>query len=509
MTSAANILVVDDDAANCLALSAALAPLGERVVTAQSGTAALQHLLDEEFAVVLLDVRMPEMDGFEIAALIRGREKTRRLPIIFLTGISTEPAAMLRGYAQGAVDYLIKPFDVDVLRAKVRVFVELHHAREDVRRLSAAEARTAQAEAERARLNRLLHDAPVAIAELRGREHRFAFVNPRFERLLNRRDLVGKTVLEALPFLADTPLTGILDGVFQRGEGFSIAEFATPFDRHGDGKLEEAFFGFNIEPLRDPVSGAVTGMMGVAVEVTEQVLARRRTEESLRARDEFLSIVSHELRTPLSTLRLQTASLLRAAGRDGFASVDPAAKLTLIHQQLDRLERLITDLVEVTRISSGRLELKREPFALGDLVHDVAARFADELAAAGCAVTLALEPGVAGRWDYFRIDQVVTNLVTNAMKYGKGAPIELAVRRADGGAELTVRDGGVGIAPEEQARIFDRFERASSARSFGGLGLGLWIAHKIVTAHGGTITVKSVLGHGATFTVRLPPGPRE
>ncbi len=507
MASAANILVVDDDAANCLALSAALAPLGERVVTAQSGTAALQHLLDEEFAVVLLDVSMPEMDGFEIAALIRGRDKTRRLPIIFLTGISTEPAAMLRGYAQGAVDYLIKPFDVDVLRAKVRVFVELHHAREEVRRLSAAEARTAVAEAERARLHRLLYDAPVAIGELRGREHRFVFVNPRFERLLNRQRLVGQTVIEALPFVADTPLVGILDRVYDGGEGFSIAEFATPFDRHGDGKLEEAFFSFNIEPLRDPTTGAVSGMMGVAIEVTEQVLARRRTEESLRARDEFLSLVSHELRTPLSTLRLQTASLLRAAARDGFGGVDPAPKLTMMQDQLDRLERLITDLVEVTRISSGRLELKREPLDLGDLVHDVAARFADELGAAGCATTLRIEPGVGGRWDYFRIDQVVTNLVPNAMKYGKGAPVELAVRRAaDGAAELMVRDGGVGIAPDEQARIFDRFERASSGKSFGGLGLGRWIAHKIVTAHGGTIAVESKLGDGATFTVRLPPG---
>ncbi|HEX6838320.1 MAG TPA: ATP-binding protein [Polyangia bacterium] len=502
MPSSASILVVDDDAANCLAVGAALAPLGERVVTAQSGAAALQQLLADEFAVVLLDVSMPAMDGFETAALIRGREKTRGLPIIFLTGIVTEPAEMLRGYAQGAVDYLIKPYDVEVLRAKVRVFIELHHAREELRRLSVEEARAAQAESERARLFALLRDAPVAIGELRGREHRFAFVNPRIERMLNRTELTGKTVVEALPFVAGTPLIDILDGVFERGQGFAISEFATPFDRHGDGKLEEAFFSFNIEPLRDPVSGAVTGMMGVAVEVTDQVLARRRVEEAVRARDEFLSIASHELRTPLSTLRLQTASLLRAAG-DGFAGIDPAAKLTMMHQQLDRLERLITDLVEVTRISSGRLELKHEPLDLGDLVHEIAGRFADEIAAAGCTARLRLEPGVAGKWDYFRIDQVVTN----AMKYGKGAPIELAVRLSDDGrAELAVRDGGVGIAPEEQARIFDRFERASSGRSFGGLGLGLWIVSKIVAAHGGTIAVKSALGQGATFTVRLPLG---
>jgi signal transduction histidine kinase len=507
MSASASILVVDDDAANCLAVAAALKPLAERVVTAQSGAAALQHLLDEEFAVVLLDVSMPAMDGFETAALIRGRDKTHRLPIIFLTGISTEPSQMLRGYAEGAVDYLIKPYDVEVLRAKVRVFVELHRAREELRRLSVEQARGAEAEAERARLFGLLRDAPVAIGELRGREHRFAFVNPRFERMLNRTGLSGKTVVEALPFVAGTPLVDILDGVFTSGKGFEVAELGSPFDRHGDGKLEEAFFSFNIEPLRDPVSGAVTGMMGVAIEVTDQVVARRRVEEAVRARDEFLSIASHELRTPLSTLRLQTASLLRAAGGDGFAGVDAGAKLTVMHQQLDRLERLVTDLVEVTRISSGRLELTREPLDLGDLAHDVAGRFADELAAAGCSVALALEAGVVGRWDYFRIDQVVTNLVTNAMKYGKGAPVELVVRRGgDGAAELLVRDRGVGIAAEEQARIFDRFERASSARSFSGLGLGLWIASKIVAAHGGTIAVESAPGEGATFTVRLPHG---
>ncbi len=504
----ASILVVDDDAANCLAVSAALAPIGERVVTAQSGAAALQHLLTDEFAVVLLDVSMPTMDGFETAKLIRGRDKTSRLPIIFLTGISTEPSQMLRGYAEGAVDYLIKPYDVDVLRAKVRVFVELHRAREELRELAVAKARAAESESERARLHTLLRDAPVAIGEVRGPEHRFAFANQRLLRMLGRDDLVGKSVREAFPSLAGTPLFEILDDVVRTGEGVAVKELALPLDR--DGKVEERFFSFNIEAVRDPTSRAITGMMGAASDVTEQVRARRRVEEAVRARDEFLSMASHELRTPLSTLRLTTESMLRAAGRD-FAAIDPAAKLTMMHQQLDRLERLVGDLVEVTRISSGRLELKREPLDLGDLVHEIAGRFADELTAAGCTAKLQLEAGVVGRWDFFRIDQVVTNLVTNAMKYGRGAPVELRVARGGDGngdsyAALTVRDGGVGIAPEEQARIFDRFERATSGRSFNGLGLGLWIAHKIVVAHGGTIDVDSALGAGATFTVRLPLG---
>jgi PAS domain S-box-containing protein len=445
---------------------------------------------------------MPGLDGFQTAKLIRQREKTRHIPIIFLTGVVTDPAHMLKGYAEGAVDYMVKPYNVDILRGKVAVFVELHHAREELRRLSVAEARRADAEAERRRLHNLLLQAPVAIAELRGADHRFVFANPSFERMVNRRGLLGKTVAEVFPTMRLAPLLAMLDGVYRTGEAVAMSEFETLFDRGGDGVLERCFFSFNVEALRDE-NGEVMGMMGVAIEVTDTVLSRRRIEEALRARDDFISVASHELRTPMTTLRLQTESLMSGLKRGQMTPERALPKLTLARRQLDRLDALVADLVDVTRISSGRLELNREAVDLGELCEEVAQRFSDELAKAQCRLSLEVAHGLVGQWDRFRVDQVLTNLLTNAMKYGEGKPVHLRLRRDGDVAELSVRDEGPGIAKTEQVRIFERFERVSP-KQHSGLGLGLWIAQKIVGASGGSIDVTSEPGQGATFTVRLP-----
>jgi signal transduction histidine kinase len=498
----ASILVVDDNQSSLTAIAALLEPLGQTLVPARSGEEALRRLLEQDFAVILLDVSMPGLDGFQTAKLIRQRERTRHIPIIFLTGVVTEPANMLKGYAEGAVDYLVKPCNLDILRSKVAVFVELHQAREELSRLSLAEARRADAEREGRRLHNLLFQAPVAIAELRGPEHRIVFVNPHFERMVHRRDLLGQTVAAAFPAMAQTPLITILDRVYQTGEAVAVSELETPFARHCTGEIEPAFFSFNVEALLDE-NGAVTGMMGAAIEVTETVLARRRIEDALRARDDFISVASHELRTPMTTLRLQTDSLMAGIKAGKMSGERALPKLTLARRQLDRLDALVADLVDVTRLSSGRLELNREPVDLGELCEEVAQRFGEELAKACCPLTIDVSRHLVGQWDRFRLDQVLTNLLTNAMKYGAGRPIHLKLRRNGDVAELSVRDEGVGIAPAEQARIFERFERAASTKHQNGLGLGLWIARKIVTASNGTLTVDSEPNKGAQFTMRL------
>jgi len=172
--------------------------------------------------------------------------------------------------------------------------------------------------------------------------------------------------------------------------------------------------------------------------------------------------------------------------------------------QVDRLTRLTNELMDVSRISGGKLLLSRESFDLADLVKDVCGRLAPEVAQAGCQIKLSLGKGVVGDWDRMRIEQVVTNLLTNGTKYGAGKPINVAVDMQENAAVLTVKDHGIGIKAEDQARIFRLYERAVSPMNFGGLGLGLYIVRQIVEAHGGTIAVKSSPGHGATFTVVLP-----
>jgi len=232
---------------------------------------------------------------------------------------------------------------------------------------------------------------------------------------------------------------------------------------------------------------------------------------AIRARDEFLSIASHELKTPLTSLKMQVQLRQRALTQGNTSAFVPeslARTLASDVRQVDRLTRLVDDILDVSRISSGRFTLAiGEPVDLVASVRDVIDRSAGALAAAGCQLTIEAPASALGRWDRGRIEQVVLNVLTNAWKYGRGKPIHVAVRLRGDRAELAVRDEGIGISAEDQKRIFQVFERAISKDEVSGLGLGLYIARRIVEAHGGSIGVESELGKGATFTVELPVDP--
>lgn len=254
--------------------------------------------------------------------------------------------------------------------------------------------------------------------------------------------------------------------------------------------------------------------LGVLAETLNAMLAeieRRQAEtrEALKARDDFLSVASHELKTPLTTLKLQTQRLQAMLPSGEGERVDRERLLRVIapySRQVLRLEKLVNQLLDVTRIAAGRLQLEREEVDLSKLVTELSDRFRDELAQASCTLELSASEPVVGRWDPFRLDQVISNLLSNAIKYGAGGPVDVSVTRDAARGYVTVRDRGIGIAPAEQERIFAPFERVVSVRHYGGLGLGLYIARRIIDAHGGRITVKSREGEGATFTVELPLG---
>ncbi|HEV8230882.1 MAG TPA: ATP-binding protein [Thermoanaerobaculia bacterium] len=237
----------------------------------------------------------------------------------------------------------------------------------------------------------------------------------------------------------------------------------------------------------------------------------RELEESLRARDDFLSIAAHELRTPLTSLQLHVDGILRATERDAKSlSVEQlAARLQQARGQLQRLNRLVEQLLDVSRITIGRLDLQLEEGDLAEISRDVATRARQELQRSGSRLTIDAERPVRGTWDLMRIDQVVTNLLSNAVKYGRGQPIEIAVSHKDGVARLIVRDHGIGIDREKIPRLFQRFERLVSVGHHAGFGLGLWIVNQIVDAHGGKIAVSSEPGRGSTFEVELPLRPPE
>lgn len=239
-----------------------------------------------------------------------------------------------------------------------------------------------------------------------------------------------------------------------------------------------------------------------AAESIENARLYGTAQAAVAARDEFLSIASHELRTPLAALKLAVQNLKRMLG--GSAGAAGRRSLEAAERQAGRLETLVAALLDVSRIQAGRLDLSLEEVDLGALVQETVAQFEEQLALSGCAVSVRAGGPLTGRWDRLRLGQVVTNLLSNAMKYGEGKPIEIEVEGDGERARLSVRDGGIGLGPEAQRRIFQRFVRAASSRNYGGLGLGLYIARRLAEAHGGTVGVRSEPGRGSTFTLVLP-----
>jgi signal transduction histidine kinase len=239
----------------------------------------------------------------------------------------------------------------------------------------------------------------------------------------------------------------------------------------------------------------------------ESARLHAESQQAILARDEFIAVAAHELRTPLTALKLRMQSLLRLLRR-GPATEEMLSGFHAAARQVSRLGRLVESLLDVGRINTGRLELEREPVDLVELVGDLVEHLSGELERAGCEVRVRTQGRVTGLWDRTRLEQALTHLLSNALKFGAGHPIELTVESRDGQARLLVRDQGIGVAPEALERIFGRFERAVSSREYGGLGLGLFLTQRIVEAHGGRIQVTSQPGAGATFLLELPASPQ-
>jgi signal transduction histidine kinase len=231
---------------------------------------------------------------------------------------------------------------------------------------------------------------------------------------------------------------------------------------------------------------------------------------AVEMRDNFLAIASHELRTPLSALTVMMTSLVRAASQGRLLQLGPEGlrdRMVKADRQTKQLARLVDRLLDVSRLTTRDLRLEREHADLAEIARDVISRYEDVMAEKGSRIELDSSGATRGFWDRARMDQVITNLVGNAVKYGGGAPITVSLSSGGSGhLRLTVRDEGPGIAPENQERIFGQFERAAPSEHMPGMGLGLWLVRRIVAAHGGAVSLESSPGHGATFTIVLPMG---
>ncbi len=389
-TDEANLLIVDDLPENLLALDALLKAPGIRVHQAESAEQALELLLRHEFALAILDVQMPGMDGFQLAELMRGTERTKQIPIVFVSAAGRELNYAFKGYESGAVDFMHKPLDTHAVRSKVSVFVDLYRNRKRLAR---------QLEA----LEQSRREQEVLLDELRS----------------TKADL----------------------------------------------------------------------------------------EDAVRMRDDFMSIVSHELKTPLNTLILEVQLRKMQLGRSNFAAFSEDKLRQMVdkdERQIKSLIRLIDDMLDVSRIRTGKLSIRPTRLDLGVLVSNVVENFAPQMEASGCTLLFQRPEPVIGFWDEFRIEQVLANLLTNAMRYGAGKPVQVSVSVWENDACIEVRDQGIGISQKSLERIFCQFERAEGSESSAGLGLGLFIAEQIVKAHKGRIHVESKEGNGALFRVLLP-----
>ncbi|RZA06650.1 MAG: GAF domain-containing protein, partial [Proteobacteria bacterium] len=255
-------------------------------------------------------------------------------------------------------------------------------------------------------------------------------------------------------------------------------------------------------------AGAAERLSGVTINITERKRAEEELRSAVRARDQFLSIASHELKTPLTSLRLQAQLHKRAIAKKDPTAYSAPRVDSIVEQtekQVNRLTRLVDDMLDVSRIRSGQLTLEREPFALGTLTEEIAGRLKNQFLAAGYPEPqIHSGPATEGSWDRLRIEQVITNLLTNAIRYGKKNPVSVKVESLGAAVRLSVEDGGIGIAPEAREKIFDRFERAVDANEVSGLGLGLFISKQIVSAHGGKIWVENRDEGGSRFVLELP-----
>jgi signal transduction histidine kinase len=246
---------------------------------------------------------------------------------------------------------------------------------------------------------------------------------------------------------------------------------------------------------------------GTCTDIHDLKCSQEILRQADRIKEDFLSMASHELRTPLTSLRLQAQLLARNLRAGKLAEGRAEQVLVRVNAQLDRLEGLVSLLLDVTRINAGRVDLQLAEVDLGQEAGEVVQRFGEEAEHAGIELRLSGR-SVLGHWDRARVDQILTNLLSNAIKYGDHRPVEVEVLERDGAALVVVRDHGIGIAAEDRPLLFERFERGENAARFQGLGLGLWIARKMARAHGGEISVAPTVGGGSTFTVHLPRGTR-
>ncbi len=521
----ANILVVDDLAEKHVVFRSILEELGQNIVSARSGQEALRYILEMEFAVILLDVNMPDIDGLETAGLIRQYKKSAQTPIVFITAHVDERQAK-RGYALGAVDYIPSPVVPEVLRSKVRVFVALYRMNQQLQVQAAQREALARSEAAREAAEDAIHRADF-----------LAEASQLLSRSLDIEDTIGAMFDVAVPMLADRAVLALAtDGIVTRIESHPAASSEDALSPELRDALGQALEQKNFELWREgdqaaavcpllaggrargalillaPYESMDSSRVALAREVASRASiamenARLYTavQEADRRKNEFLAMLAHELRNPLAPIR--NAVHIMQAGDVTQATMNWARDV--IGRQADHMARLIDDLLDVSRIVQGKVVVKAERLSLAALLEHSVEASSPRLAGRDQVLHVELPPQpIFLNGDPVRLAQVLSNLINNASKFSAAnSRIAVTAAHADGEVKISVKDDGAGIDPAFLPRIFDLFAQADQSldRAQGGLGIGLTLVKHLVELHGGSVSAHSDgTGRGTEIVVHLP-----
>jgi PAS domain S-box-containing protein len=504
------ILLVDDTPENLVSLEAALAGIGEELVLAHSGREALRHLLQEDFAAILLDVRMPDMDGFETAELIRSRPRSRQTPILFLTGYRNEEH-LFRGYDLGAVDFLFKPIVPEVLRSKVAVFVELSRGNAKLQvQADALRKQAAELQKTELRFRSLLEAAPDAMLVCRA-DGEIIMVNSQTEHLFGcgRDKLISHNIRSLVPgwnFDARAvkgrheERDREMSAIRENGASFPVEISFSPLVTEDGVVVTSA--------IRDISERKRAEEQIRQLNATLEARVLERTEELLRSNEElqqFAYVASHDLQEPLRTVSIYTQLL--AKRYRGRLQGDADQLIGFIVQNAERMETLIHDLLDFSRVDARGTDFFTKVSCAG--AWDDALRNVHSLTEeSGAIVTNDALPEVTG--DPVQLTRLFQNLVVNAIKYRSAEVPRIHVSVERGARELlfSVRDNGIGIEPQYWEKVFGIFRCLQARDKAPGSGMGLAICRKIVTRHDGRIWIESTHGEGTTVYFTLPNNAR-
>ncbi len=500
------ILAVDDRPENLHSLARILSGLEAELITVSSGQAALSQILRHEFALILLDVMMPEMDGFETASLIRSHEASRHIPIIFVTAADKDLDYEGRGYDLGAVDYLFKPLQPHMLLSKVQVFLEQARQQQQLVK-SLQEIRQLRDNNEL-----LLRSVGEGILSL-GLTGHISFANPAAVRLLGvtPEQLVGALLTDFWLLAEDDQVDehGLPDSLFQRCRDGGAGACDEHEFRHALG--HQFPVEYTVSPLHD-LDGRFCGLVLVFQDISERK-EREALELASKYKSAFLANISHELRTPLHSLLILAKKL--AANGEGNLNADQVRAASVIRREGQDLLRLINDILDLSKVEAGKMAMHWESVQVADMSRHLESQFAPLAAEKNLALHLTLDSGLPDslHTDRQRLQQILKNLLSNAVKFTHEGTVYLDVRLVGEAAPDTiafaVSDTGIGIAAGKQAAIFESFQQVDVAinRHYEGTGLGLAICRELTRLLGGRITVQSEPEQGSCFTLYLPLQP--